>query len=29
VLAANLARRWDAHTTREERELAALISDSI
>ena len=29
VLAANLARRWDAHTTREERELPALISDSI
>jgi hypothetical protein len=28
VLAANLARRWDAHTTREERELPAIISDS-
>ena len=28
-LAANLARRWDAHTTREERELSRVRPDSI
>jgi hemerythrin-like domain-containing protein len=28
-LAANLARRWDAHTTREEREVFPFISDMI